>query len=33
MESKDKYLKLITGLKASNFTSNIASLNTSSELI
>jgi chaperonin cofactor prefoldin len=33
MESQDKYLKLITGLKASNITSNIASLNTSSELM
>jgi hypothetical protein len=33
METNDKYLTLITGLKSSNITSNIASLNTSSELI
>jgi hypothetical protein len=33
MEAKDKYVNLITGLKSSNITSNIASLNTSSELI
>ena len=33
METNDKYLNLITGLKSSNITSNIASLNTSSELI
>jgi 23S rRNA maturation-related 3'-5' exoribonuclease YhaM len=33
MDKQDKYLNLITGLKSSNITSNIASLNTSSELI